>query len=117
MSGTDWTALLDEVAAVPGVRAALVATVDDGLVVREVVRDDLPVADVAALVAALVRRAARVAAAAATGAPTLVQVRAAGGTIVAAPGPEPLWLVAVAAPEAELGRLRLLLGDRAGTLA
>ncbi len=116
MTTRDWETLLDEVVAVPGVRAALVATADDGLVVREAVMDGLVAADVAALVTALVRRAARVAAAAAIGAPALVQLRATGGTIVAAQGPDPLWLIAVAAPDAELGRLRLLLGDRAGSL-
>lgn len=116
MRPAEWHALLDEVGAVPGVRAALVTAADDGLVVHEAVMGDLDAADVAALVAAVVRRAGRVTATYGGGDPALVQLTAAAGTIVAAAGPPPLWLVAVAAPDAELGRLRLLLGDRAGTL-
>jgi hypothetical protein len=38
------------------------------------------------------------------------------GAIFAVAGPAPLWLVAVARPDAELGRLRLLLRDFAGAL-
>jgi hypothetical protein len=41
---------------------------------------------------------------------------ATNGIVVAAAGSEPLWLIAVASPDTELGRLRLLVGDLAGQL-
>lgn len=116
MSAEAWAVLLDEVIAVPGVRAAVVVAADDGLVVHEAAMGDLAPADVAALVAALVRRGGRLLAALGGGQPQVVQFGAEDGTIVAAAGPSPLWLIAVAAPDAELGRLRLLLGDRAGAM-
>lgn len=116
MSAATWTVLLDEVTAIPGVRAAVVVAADDGLVIHEAAMGDLDPADLAALAAALVRRGARLLASLGGGRPQVVQLGAEDGTIVAAAGPEPLWLIAVAAPEAELGRLRLLLGDRAGVL-
>jgi predicted regulator of Ras-like GTPase activity (Roadblock/LC7/MglB family) len=116
MTAEAWTVLLDEVTAIPGVRAAVVVAADDGLVIHEAAMGDVDPADLAALAAALVRRGARLLASLGGGVPQVVQLGAEGGTIVAAAGPEPLWLIAVAAPDAELGRLRLLLGDRAGVL-
>lgn len=116
MSAAAWAALLDDVVAVPGVRAALVADVEDGLVVQEAGMGDLDPAALAALAGALLRRTARLAADLGGGDTGVVQVGAAGGTLVAAAGPAPLWLVAVTAPDAELGRLRLLLGDRAAAI-
>ncbi len=116
MSAVAWAALLDEVTAIPGVRAAVVVAADDGLVIHEAAMGDLDSADVAALAAALVRRGARLLGTLGGGRPQVLQLGGAGGTIVAAAGPDPLWLIAVAAPEAELGRLRLLLGDRAGVM-
>jgi predicted regulator of Ras-like GTPase activity (Roadblock/LC7/MglB family) len=116
MSAVAWAALLDDVTAIPGVRAAVVVAADDGLVIHEAAMGDLDPADVAALAAALVRRGARLLATLGGGRPQVLQLGAAGGTIVAAAGPDPLWLIAVAGPEAELGRLRLLLGDRAGVM-
>jgi predicted regulator of Ras-like GTPase activity (Roadblock/LC7/MglB family) len=116
MSGDRWQQILREVTGVPGVRGALILSADDGLVVAESAMDALDTADVAALAAMLVSRAGRCAAAMATAAPTAVHLTARHGALVAVAGPEPLWLAAVADHDAELGRLRLLLGDFAGAI-
>ncbi len=50
------------------------------------------------------------------GAPRCVHLTADEGVLLAVAGPAPLWLVAVTDPDAELGRLRLLLGDFAAAL-
>jgi hypothetical protein len=51
-----------------------------------------------------------------SGPPSGLHLVAEAGTLLAVAGPPPLWLVAVARPDAELGRLRLLLRDFAGGL-
>ncbi|HEY3935033.1 MAG TPA: roadblock/LC7 domain-containing protein [Gemmatimonadales bacterium] len=105
-----------EVTGVPGVVGALIISSDDGLVVAESAMEDLVTANVAALSAALIARATRAAAAVNPSVPTTMQFVAERGAIFAVAGPAPLWLVAVARPDAELGRLRLLLRDFAGAL-
>jgi predicted regulator of Ras-like GTPase activity (Roadblock/LC7/MglB family) len=105
-----------EVTGIPGVRGALVISSDDGLIVAETAMDDLATADVAALAAAIIARAGRATASVDGSTPTSVQFVAEGGAIFAVAGLVPLWLVAVARPDAELGRLRVLLRDFAGAL-
>lgn len=117
MSSERWDELLREVTAVPGVRGALVMSADDGLVIAESAIEGVETSDVAALAAALAARATRTAAALREPRVGMVQLTAASGVLLAAAGPSPLWLVALAAPDAELGRLRLLLGDFASALA
>jgi len=114
---SQWQEMLREVTRIAGVRGALVMSADDGLVVAETAMTDLDTADVAALAASLVSRAARVSGAMGVAAPRLLHLEAAEGALLAAAGPAPLWLVAITGPDAEFGRLRLLLGDLAGVLA
>lgn len=116
MSAAPWAEALREVTGVPGVLGALVISADDGLVVAEAAMDELATADIAALAAALVGRAGRCTAAMQGGVPALVHLVADGGAVLAVAGPEPLWLVAVARHDVELGRVRLLLRDFAGSL-
>ena len=116
MSLERWQEILREVTGVVGVRGALIASAEDGLVVAESAMDDLATGDVAALASALVSRAARCALAMHGGVPASVHLACEGGILLAVAGPAPLWLVAVADADAELGRLRLLLGDFAGAL-
>ncbi len=116
MSLERWERLLGEVIVIPGVRGAALVAVDDGLVVAEAALDQLDGADVAALVAALVSRAARVARSIPTEPPRLIHLAGEGGTLLAIEASAPLWLVAVAEPGAEVGRLRVLLGDLAGAV-
>lgn len=111
-----WQDALREVTGVAGVRGALIISAEDGLVIAETAMDDLATADVAALSAALVSRAVRCTAAMNAAAPESVHLVAEHGAVLAVAGPEPLWLVAVARNDAELGRLRLLLRDFAGAL-
>ncbi|MEO5825814.1 MAG: roadblock/LC7 domain-containing protein [Gemmatimonadales bacterium] len=116
MTHTPWQQLLDSATAVPGVRGAVLVSVDDGLVIAESAMDHLATADVAALASAIVQRACRVSAAAGHRTPHSVRVSGEAGTLMAFAADGLLWLVAVADPSAELGRLRLLLGDLAASL-
>jgi predicted regulator of Ras-like GTPase activity (Roadblock/LC7/MglB family) len=49
-------------------------------------------------------------------APTFIQLRGEGGSVLAALGPEDLVLVAVVGPDANLGLARLEMLDAAGKL-
>ena len=116
MSVAEWQDALRELTGVAGVRGALIVSAEDGLVVAETAMDDLATADVAALSAAVVARAAR--STGAMGDAGLHSVHLVGehGAVIAEAGPPPLWLVAVARSDAELGRLRLLLRDLADVM-
>jgi predicted regulator of Ras-like GTPase activity (Roadblock/LC7/MglB family) len=116
MSVARWQDALREVTGVAGVRGALIISADDGLVIAETAMDDLATADVAALAAALASRALRCTAAMEIAAPESVHLVGEHGAVMAVAGPAPLWLVAVAHHDAELGRLRLVLRDFAGAL-
>ncbi len=111
-----WEQLLSDVVAIPGVRGASLISTEDGLVVAEAAMDELDGNDVAALVSALVSRATRVTRAIHAAPPRLVQLAGDGGTLLGMLADEPLWLVAIAEPGAEIGRLRVLLGDLAGAV-
>lgn len=116
MSMDSWQGALREVTGVAGVRGALIVSADDGLVIAETAMDDLATADVAALSAALVSRAIRTTTAMQADVPHSVHLAAENGVMIAVAGPAPLWLVAIARNDAELGRLRLLLRDLAGAM-
>ncbi len=116
MSIAGWQDALREVTGVAGVRGALIISAEDGLVIAETAMDDLATADVAALSAALVSRARRCTAALHATPPESVHLVGERGAVLAVAGPAPLWLVAVARDDAELGRLRLVLRDAAGAL-
>lgn len=106
---TGWIGALRTAAAVGGVRAVFLVAVDDGLLVQDLARDDTDVAAAAALVAALVRRSASLS----VDPPGTITLSSSTGTVVAVDAGDELWLAAVAGPGAELGRLRLVLGDLA----
>lgn len=116
MTPEHWSAILDQVTDITGVRGAVVVAADDGLVIHEAAMDGLATAEVAALASAVVRRAGELLDALDADTVRLCTLTAAGGTLVAAQGEQGLWLVAIADSEAELGRLRLLLGDLATEL-
>lgn len=104
-----WLPRLRSAAGVAGVRAVFLVSSDDGLMVQEVSRDEADVAAAAALVASLVRRSATLAG----DPPDTITLAATSGTVIAVDAGDSLWLAALAAPGAELGRLRLVLGDLA----
>lgn len=117
MTPERWSELLDEVIGIAGVQGAVVVSADDGLVIHEAAMEGLAPDDVAALASAVVRRAGQLLATLDDDPIRLCTLTAERGTVLAAQGEQGLWLVAVAEPEAELGRLRLLLGDLAPELA
>lgn len=117
MKADRWQHMLRDVTALHGVRGALVISADDGLVVHQAAVEGLETPDVAALASALVRRSESLARELGGDAIRLCTLAAEKGTMIAARGGSGLWVVAVTEPDAELGRLRLLLGDLAPELA
>lgn len=114
MSATQ--AALDRVTRVPGVRGALVISAADGLVVAEQLMDGVDGRAAAALTGSLVGRLTRTAESAGLRPPAFIHLRADAGGVLAAPGPDDLVLVAVVAPDANLGLARLEMLDAAGRL-
>jgi predicted regulator of Ras-like GTPase activity (Roadblock/LC7/MglB family) len=113
---TDVQAVLDRVTRIAGVRGALIASAGDGLVVAEQLMEDVDGRAAAALAGSLVSRLVRTASAAGRRAPEFVQLRAERGSILAAPSPADLVLIAVAGPEANVGLARLEMLDAASGL-
>lgn len=109
--------VLDRVTRVPGVRGALIIAATDGLVVAEQLMDGIDGQAAAALTGSLVGRLVRTAEGAAMRAPTFIQLRGEGGSVLAALGPQDLVLVAVVGPDANLGLARLEMLDAAGKLS
>jgi predicted regulator of Ras-like GTPase activity (Roadblock/LC7/MglB family) len=110
-------AVLDRVTRVPGVRGAVVVAAADGLVVAEQLMDGVDGQAAAALTASLVGRLVRTAETAGMRPPAFVQLRGDGGSVLAAPGPQDLVLVAVVGPDANLGLARLEMIEAVGRLA
>lgn len=108
--------LLDRVTRVPGVRGALLVAATDGLVVAEHLMDGVDGRAAAALAGSLVGRLARTAHAAGHQRPSFVHLKAEAGSVLAAPGNDDLVLVAVVAPDANLGLARLEMIDAASRL-
>jgi predicted regulator of Ras-like GTPase activity (Roadblock/LC7/MglB family) len=110
---TAFSAVLDGLTRVPGVRSALLVAADDGLVIAESSMTDVEPAAVAALAASLAARLARAVAITGYAAPRSFHLEATGGGLMAAPAGEGLLLVAVTEPDANVGLLRLALRDAA----
>ncbi|HEY8258872.1 MAG TPA: roadblock/LC7 domain-containing protein [Gemmatimonadales bacterium] len=108
--------LLDRVTRVPGVRGALLVAATDGLVVAEHLMDGVDGRAAAALAGSLVGRLARTAREAGYQRPSFVHLKAEAGSVLAAPGSDDLVLVAVVAPDANLGLARLEMIDAASRL-
>ena len=108
---------LDRVTRVPGVWGALIVSAEDGLVVAEQLMDGVDGQAAAALTGSLVGRLARTAESAGMRRPSFVHLRGDAGSVLAAPGPDDLVLVAVVGPNANLGLARLEMIEAAGRLA
>jgi predicted regulator of Ras-like GTPase activity (Roadblock/LC7/MglB family) len=108
---------LERVTQVPGVRGSLLISADDGLVVAERLMEGLDGRAVAALTASLVQRLGRATGEAGLQRPTFVHLRGEAGSVLAAPGPNDLVLVAVVDSDANLGRARIEMLDVVGRLA
>jgi predicted regulator of Ras-like GTPase activity (Roadblock/LC7/MglB family) len=108
--------VLERVTQVPGVRGSLLISADDGLIVAERLMEGIDGRAVAAMAASLVQRLGRAIAGAGLQQPRFVQLRGNTGSVLAAPGPDELLLVAIVAPDANLGRARLEMLDAVGRL-
>jgi predicted regulator of Ras-like GTPase activity (Roadblock/LC7/MglB family) len=108
---------LERVTQVPGVRGSLLISAEDGLVVAERLMEGIDGRAVAALAASLLQRLSRATGGAGLEAPKFVHLRGNAGSVLAAPGPDDLVLVAVIEPEANLGRARIEMLDAVGRLA
>lgn len=109
-------AALERVTQVPGVRGSLLISGTDGLVVAERLMDGIDGRAIAALAASLIQRLGRATLGAGLRIPTFVQLRANGGSVLAAPGQNDLVLVALAGLDANLGLARLEMLDAVGRL-
>lgn len=112
--GPGYARMLEPVTRIAGVRGAMIVSGDDGLMVEEQLLEGVPSAAVAALAASLARRLARVLAAAAAGAPTFWHLQGDDGALLAVPAPGHLLVVAIAAPDVNIGLVRLELLRAAG---
>ena len=113
---TEAEAALERVTQVPGIQGSLLISGSDGLVVAERLMDGIDGRAIAALAASLVQRLDRATNRAGMRAPTFVHLRGNTGSVLAAPGRSDLVLVAVAAPEANLGLARMQMLDAVGRL-
>jgi predicted regulator of Ras-like GTPase activity (Roadblock/LC7/MglB family) len=108
---------LDRITRVPGVRGALIVTAEDGLVVAEQLMDGVDGQAAAALTGSLVGRLTRTAESAGMRPPAFIHLRGDAGSVLAAPGPDGLVLVAIVGPDANLGLARLEMIEAAERLA
>ena len=113
----NWTAMLDGITRVSGVRGALLVSADDGLIVAEASMSDVDGAASAALVGSLARKLGRITGAIGCAAPRMVMLEAERGGLAAAPAADGLLLVAVTDADANIGLLRLALRDAVERLA
>jgi predicted regulator of Ras-like GTPase activity (Roadblock/LC7/MglB family) len=109
--------VLDDLCRTAGVRGAVLVSAEDGLVVAEAAMEGLEVEPVAALAASLAARLGQAARALEQAEPSLILLDATDGSLLIARGQGDLLLVAVTAPDANTGLVRLALLDAAGRLA
>lgn len=101
--------VLEGVTRIPGVRAAMVVSAEDGLVVGEASMAGLDSSAIAALSSSLFSRLGEMASAAGHPAPRSAHLDASRGSLLVAPAGQDLLLVVVAEPDANVGLLRLAL--------
>ena len=107
-SATDQLArALDRISRVRGMRGSMWVSADDGLPVAQLLMEGVPGRAVAALAASLVRKVSGSAGAVGAGRVRFVQMEAAGGTLLVAPAPPDLLVVALADGRVNVGLARL----------
>lgn len=111
---TLYTAALEPLVGVRGVRGALLVSAADGWVVASALAEELAHDTAAALAASLVARLGRATAAAGAGAPRFVHLRARDGVLLAVPAGPELLVLAVADRDVNVGLARLELLAAAG---
>ena len=98
---------LDRISRVRGMRGSMWVSADDGLPVAQLLMEGVPGRAVAALAASLVRKVSGSAGAVGAGRVRFVQMEAAGGTLLVAPAPPDLLVVALADARVNVGLARL----------
>jgi predicted regulator of Ras-like GTPase activity (Roadblock/LC7/MglB family) len=99
--------LLESLTRLRGIRGAMVVDAADGLVVDESVMGGLKATAVAAMAANIASRAAELAGRSDFGLPRFLHLQAQEGSLLVAPAPRDLLLVAIAGRDVPLGLLRL----------
>jgi len=97
---------LDRLSRVRGVRGSMFVAAEDGLVVAQLLMEGVNGKAVAALAAALARKVGGAAAATGAGRLSFVQMDASNGTLLLAPAPADLLIVALADPNVNVGLCR-----------
>jgi len=109
MSDAPYGEALDLVTRVPGVRAAMLVSGDDGLIVAEQLMEGVKGSAVAALAASLASRLRRAMEAAGLGASLFWHLQAEGGALLVVPAASGVLVVAVTDPNVNVGLVRLEL--------
>jgi len=110
MTAASFGHALDQITRVPGVRGAMLVSGDDGLVVAEHLMEGIRGPAVAALAASLATRLRRAMEAAGAGTGQFWQLLCEGGGLLVVPGPSGgLLIVAITAPDVNVGLVRLEL--------
>jgi predicted regulator of Ras-like GTPase activity (Roadblock/LC7/MglB family) len=109
MTAASYAQALDLVTRVRGVRGAMVVAGDDGLVVAEQLMEGIRGSAVAALAASLASRLRRAMEAAGVGTSQFWHLQCDQGGLLVVPAASGVLLVAVAAPDVNIGMVRLEL--------
>ncbi len=100
-------AALDRLTGIAGVRGAMLASRDDGIVVAESIREDVESAALAALASSLARKLETAAMTARGGSAGFLHLQATGGALLLAPAGAGLLLIVIADKGVNVGRARL----------
>jgi predicted regulator of Ras-like GTPase activity (Roadblock/LC7/MglB family) len=98
---------LDGLTAIPGVRGAMLANREDGIVVAESIMDSVEGGGLAALASSLARRLESAAQAARGGSAGFLHLQASGGSLFVSPAGPELLLIVIADKGVNVGRARL----------
>lgn len=98
---------LESLTGIPGVRGAMLANRDEGIVVAEAVMEDVDSGALAALASSLARRLETAALAARGGAAGFLHLQATNGALFVAPAGPELLLIVIADKGVNVGRARL----------
>jgi predicted regulator of Ras-like GTPase activity (Roadblock/LC7/MglB family) len=109
MTAAPFAHALDLITRVPGVRAAMLVSGDDGLIVAEQLMEGVKGSAVAALAASLATRLRRAMESAGLGASQFWHLQAAEGALLVVPTASGVLIVAVTEPGVNVGLVRLEL--------
>jgi predicted regulator of Ras-like GTPase activity (Roadblock/LC7/MglB family) len=111
-----YRAALERVSAIRGVQGSMLVSASDGLVVAELLMEDVDGRAVAALAASLAGRLRRTTESAGLAAPAVIHLRAETGSLLAVPARDDLLVVVVARADANIGLARLEMLGVAGEI-